>query len=105
VGKFSEQAEQRNAELLRPGLEMAIAAGEIVAGKALGGIRNLGTDMGVGRRDEVAPLPHQAAIGIVWERADLGYRPDRWARLGLLRQARGHHRATGPSQQPRERES
>jgi hypothetical protein len=43
VGKFSEQAEQRDAELLRPSLEMAIAAGEIVAGKALGGVCNLWT--------------------------------------------------------------
>jgi hypothetical protein len=104
VGKFSEQAEQRNAELLRPGLEMAIAAGEIVAGKALGAIRNFGTEMGVGRRDEVAPLPHQTAIGIVWERADLGHRPDRWARLGLLRRARRHPASLRPSQQPQGRQ-
>ena len=104
MGKFSEQAEQRNAELLRPGLEMAIAAGEIVAGKTLRGIRNLGTDMGVGRRDEVAPLPHQAAIGIVRERADLGHGPDRWARLGVLRQARRHPASLGPCQQPQGRQ-
>ena len=40
-GKLAEQSEQRNAELLRPGVEMAIAAGEIVAGKALRRIGNL----------------------------------------------------------------
>ena len=102
VGKFSEQAEQRNAELLRPGLEMAIAAGEIVAGKALGAIRNLGTDMGVGRRDEIAPGPHQPPIGVVRERADLGHGPDRRAGLGLLREAR--RASLGPCQQPQGRQ-
>src|SRR5262249_11747375 len=84
VGKRSQQPEQRDAELLRSGVEVAIAASEIVAGKALGAIRNLRTDMGVGRRDEVAPAPHQAAMGIVRELAALGHGPDSAGWTSLL---------------------
>ncbi len=62
---FTEEAEERNAELLGTRLEMAIAAGEIVAGEALGAVRYLWTDVGVGRRDQVAPVAHQAAIGVI----------------------------------------
>src|SRR5262249_42413621 len=43
AGEHPEQSEQRDAELLRSSLEMAIAG--IVAGKALGAIRNLWTDI------------------------------------------------------------
>src|SRR5215471_4291355 len=56
MGKRSEQPEQRNAELLRSGLEMAIAAGEIVAGKAtIYGYRRI-----------------YAGLARVWHRLDLG---------------------------------
>src|SRR5262245_34490960 len=95
--ELSEQPEQRNAEFLRSGLKVAIATGEIVAGKAFGGIRNLGTNMGVGRRDQVAPALHQATMGIVRERPDLGHGPGLRAGLGLLRGGRRHPASLGPS--------
>jgi outer membrane lipoprotein SlyB len=50
---------------------MAVGAGEIVAGEALGGVGNLGPDMGVGRGDEIASPPHLLAGGIVRQRPDL----------------------------------
>src|SRR6266545_2305546 len=76
---------------------MTTGAGEVVAGKALRAIRRLRTDIGVGGGDEVAPAPHQTAIGIVRQRADLRHGPD------LLRQRRllGEAQAARPSCHPR----
>jgi hypothetical protein len=42
--------------------------------------------MGVGRRDEVAPAPHEPAMSVIGQRADFRYRPD-W-RGDLLRTPR-----------------
>src|SRR5262249_57828446 len=73
-----------------PAWRWQLPQARLFAGKALGAIRNLRTDMGVGCRDEVAAAPHQAAVGIVRERADLGHGPDGSA--CVLREARRHRR-------------
>ena len=51
--------------LLRAGLEMTVAAGEIVAGKPFGRIRHLRSNMSVGGGDQVAPVRHQAAMIVI----------------------------------------
>ena len=79
-GEFVIEAEDRQPEFFGPGLEVAIAASEIVAGIPLRRIADFRPDMGVGRRDEIAATPHQAAIIVVRQRANLGYGPDHAAR-------------------------
>jgi hypothetical protein len=75
--KQLDQPEDRQAEFLGAGFEMTVAAGEIVAGKPFGRIRHLRPDMGVGRGDQIAPAPHEAAMIVIGQRADFGHRPDR----------------------------
>ena len=87
VRKVAVEPKDRQTEFLRPGFEMTVAARQIVAGKALRRIGDLRTDMRVCRGDQIAATPHQSAIIIVRQRADLGHRPDRvigWRRgLGM----------------------
>ncbi len=62
LGNVVVEAEDRQPKSFCPGLEMAIAAGEIIAGIALRRIADFRPDMGVGRSDEIAAAPHEAAL-------------------------------------------
>ena len=74
--KQLDQPEDRQAEFLHASFKVTVAAGEIVAGKPFGWIRHLRSDMGVGRGDQVAPAPHEAAMIVIGQCADLRHCPD-----------------------------
>jgi hypothetical protein len=94
--KQLDQPKDRQAEFFRAGFEMTVAAGEIVAGKTFGWIRHLRSDMGVGRGDEVAPAPHEAAMSVIRQRADFRHRSDwRGDLLGTPRGCRGYSDENG----------
>src|SRR5262249_48459027 len=57
------EAEDRQPEALRAGLEMATAAGEITR-VALGRIADLRPDARVGRRSKIAAASHQTAVSV-----------------------------------------
>jgi hypothetical protein len=78
------EAEDRQPKSLRPGLEVAIATGQIIAGEALRRIADVRPDMSVGRGDEITATPHQAAVAIVGQSANFGHGPDR-----IFRRRRG----------------
>jgi len=84
--KLAIETEQRKRELPHARCEMAVGAGEIVAGIALRHVGDIGADMRIGGSDEITAPPDQKAVGIVGQRADLRDSPD----LRRLRQ-----RATG----------
>ena len=92
-GKIFRKPEDRQAEFLHAGVEMAVAAGEIIAGIALGLVEDVGADMGVGRDEEIAPAPHELAMRVIGQRADIGNRPElRTRRAEFLRPRRGDER-------------
>ena len=61
-----------SANFLVAGIEMAVAAGEIVAGVAVVGRCDLRADMRVGGGDQIATAPHQPTVLIVRERSSSG---------------------------------
>ncbi len=102
-GKLTEQTEQRNAELLRAGLKMAIAASEIVAGVAVGAPGDFGADLGVGRGDEVAAAPHLATVRVVGQGANFRHGPDRGVRRCARRRILGDRRSHAECRKTKER--
>jgi hypothetical protein len=73
--EVAEQAEQRQAELLGARLQMAIAAGEVIARVALCRIGHVRADIGIGGGDEVAAFAHLQAMRVARQGADLGHGP------------------------------
>ena len=93
---FSEEAEQRNSELLCSRLEMAISAGEIVAGIAVGGIRHFRADIGIGGGNEITTAPDQAAVRVLRQSAHFRHGPDGRLRGGHTFAVRRTRRGTRP---------
>ncbi len=74
--KIFRESKERQAKFLHAGVEMAIAAGKIIARKALRGIGHVRTDMGIGRGDEIASAADEPAMRVIWQSADLRSRPE-----------------------------
>ena len=83
-GEILGESENRQSEFLHAGVEMAIAAGEVVARKALRGVGHVRPDMGISRGDEIAPVADQPAMRVVRQRVDLRNRPEFRARRAKL---------------------
>jgi hypothetical protein len=79
-----------------PGFEVTIAAGKIIAGITLRRIADFRPNMGVGRSNEIAAMPHEATLAVVRQRADLWHGPDcitrprRGLGMTMYRQQRQH---------------
>ena len=57
-------------------MEMAVAAGEIVAGIAISGIRDFRADMRVGRSDQITTSPDKPTLFVIGQGADFGHGPN-----------------------------
>jgi hypothetical protein len=70
-GKCREGRDEWRRERLQPGVQVAILAGEIVAGIAHGGIGRAPADMLRRIDDEVAPVPDELCLGPLPQPGDI----------------------------------
>ena len=74
--KIAVEAEQGQSKFLSAGLKVAITAGKIIAGKALGLVRHIRTNIGVTGSDQVAAFADLKTMHVARQGTDFGHGPD-----------------------------